>query len=405
VEQVEEKVMDEPKAQVVEQVKEKVIEEPKAQVVEQVEERVVEEPKVQVVEQVEEKVIEEPKAQVVEQVDESAREAATDASAATVAEQKKGTEAAQLVEKTGETPVEAPIMKDDESRKEEPKMQMMKEVPEDVVVKGEREPESVTTKSPARQTIVEDESELINTMSAKITSFWKSASGYAVTLPSPGGQEGLTYELSKLDLVGGSLLGLGGSYYFSYQFYEYEIEQEKIAAKKKKEAAKAKAKAKGAVDKKKGEKAAKPAVASSGLSFLDEISSRGGSTSSELLLATETAKAPATKPKEETVTAKAPATKPKEETVTAKAPAAKPKEETVTAKAPAVSPTMVTAPAVSPSGDSTMDAFARALAAMTNPAQQNVQSNPAAKVTKEDSRPVAKSGSSYLDYLESSSKR
>jgi hypothetical protein len=197
--------------------------------------------------------------------------------------------------------------------------------------------------------------------------------------------------------VGGSLLGLGGSYYFSYQFYEYEIEQEKIAAKKKKEAAKAKAKAKAAVDKKKGEKAAKPAVASSGLSFLDEISSRGGSTSSELLLATETAKAPATKPKEETVTAKA--------------PAAKPKEETVTAKAPAVSPTMVTAPAVSPSGDSTMDAFARALAAMTNPAQQNGQSNPAAssrgaaKVTKEDSRPVAKSGSSYLDYLESSSKR
>jgi hypothetical protein len=108
---------------------------------------------------------------------------------------------------------------------------MKKKVPENVVIKEESEPEPVMTKSLAKP-IVDDHSEnvigrmginkeLINIVSTDIARYWNNPSGYSVTLPTPVGQEGRTYELSKLNVVGGSLLGLGASYFLSYMFLTF----------------------------------------------------------------------------------------------------------------------------------------------------------------------------------------
>jgi hypothetical protein len=487
---------------------------------------------------VEEKVIDEPK--VVEQVDKTQTESATDATAATIVEKKAATEEAQVAEKALETPEKAAVIKVDEIKKEEPKLEMTKESPKEepkveetkeatklemmreapkeepkvgkakeapkvemskevpkeeaklektkvapnVVMNKEAPKEDVklektkvaskvqmTKEAPkeavgeARKSVmieaaksvlaqITDQLESAKLEKMKVASkvqitreapkeevgeakksviidaaksvlapatnqlqdsgsnqfmndltenlrgrmgtiarFWNSPSGVDIKIPPTGSHpEGQTFELTRLNVAGISLLGLGASYYVSYEYYNYENEQEEIKAKKKKADIKAKLAAK-----KKDEKAAKPkkaAVKGATKPRPSSFDSRCETTSQELLA---TAMADVAAEEEvETVIVKAPDVSPNGTT----APVVSPNG----ASAPSVSPKVVTAPAASRAQDSTMDAFAQALAAMSNPAGPNGQKTPPASAEEstkpeKDSPPVARSGSSYLDSL------
>jgi hypothetical protein len=313
------------------------------------------------------------------------------------------TKQAPKVEMTTKAPKEEPKV---EKTKGAPKVDMAKEAPRDEVGEARKSEPVIIEASKSVFTQISDQlqesganefmGDLTDNLQGRMDSivrFWNTPSGVDIKIPPTGSHpEGQTFKLSRLNVAGLSLLGLGASYYVSYEYYNYENEQEEIKAKKKKADIKAKLAAN-----KKGEKAAKPkkevvkGAAKPGASSLD---SRCETTSQELLATAMAAAAVEAK----SVTAKTSEVPPNGAT----APAVSPNG----AAAPPVSPkgAGATAPASSPARDSTMDAFSQALAAMSNPAGQNGQTNPAAsseeaKPPEKDSPPVARSGSSYLDSL------